>query len=82
MSFLYGVLGTVAVLALFALGVFAGWKLRQADETRKGQKTAKELTEQERRWLEDQQNAFRELQNYNAERAYNIKSSGLGDEQT
>lgn len=76
MSFLYGVLGTVAVLILFFGGGFAGWKLRESVYKRMTLRTARELTESEMRRLREQQEAFQQLQNYNADRAYGWKPEG------
>jgi hypothetical protein len=77
MTFLYGVLGTVAVLILFFGGVFAGWKLKQFDERRTAKRFAKELSEEERRRLREEQDAFRQLQNYNTDTAYGYKPDYL-----
>lgn len=82
MSFLYGVIGTVAVLVVFFGGVFTGWALKKYDDSRVAKNHAKELTESERRKLEEQQDAFRQLQNYNADVAYGNKGRGLGGERT
>ena len=73
MSFLYGVIGTVVVLILFFGGGFAGWKLRESVYKRMTKRTAQELTESERRRLKEQQDAFVQLQNYNADTAYGWK---------
>lgn len=72
MSFLYGALGTLAVMILFLGGAFAGWKAHDWLDKRTQKKTAKELTEDERRKLQEQQEAFHVLQNYSVERAYGM----------
>ena len=70
MSFLYGVLGAVGVLALFFGGVVAGWQLKKYDDRRIARNRADELSTEERRKLEQEQEAFRLMQNYNTDRAY------------
>lgn len=73
MEFVYGVIGALAVLILFFGGGFAGWKLREYVYQRACEQKAKELTESERRQLMDQQEAFRQMQNYNVDVAYGWK---------
>jgi hypothetical protein len=72
MSFLYSVLGTVAVLVLFFGGAFAGWKAKAFLDRRVARNQVKELGLAERRELEQQNEAFQVMQNYNAERAYGL----------
>ena len=79
MEFLIGAVGAVSVMLLFAAGIFVGWKLRAADEKRRVRKTAAELTEQQVREMKEQQEAFRQLQNYTPETAYGLTAKdGLG----
>ena len=73
MEFLIGAVGAVSVMLLFAAGIFVGWKLRAADEKRRVRKTAAELTEQQVREMKEQQEAFRQMQNYTPEIAYGYK---------
>ncbi len=75
MMILYGALGAVSVMTLFALGVFAGWKLH----ARFARRTAPDPEEKELRRIKAEQDAFRQLQNYNADIAYGIKPAS-GDE--
>ena len=72
MEFLYGVAGAAVVLALFFGGVFAGWKLKAYDDRRVSRRRVAELGEKERKRLEQEQEAFRLLQNYNTDRAYGV----------
>ena len=74
MSFLLGALGAVAVFGLFALGVFVGWRLckRFARPAPVEKPPDRELRE-----MAEQQAAFRQMQNYNADVAYGITTTGL-----
>jgi len=72
MTFLFGILGCFLSLALFASGFAAGWKLR----CRLPDITADPISEREKSRLQDEQQAFRTLQNYSAERAYGIYEGG------
>ena len=70
--FLTGILGCVMGLSLFSAGLFTGWKLR----SRLPDVTAASLPEREQTLLREEQQAFRTLQNYSAERAYGIHEGG------
>lgn len=72
MSFLYGALGMLAVIVLIFGSAFLGWKAHDWFDKRTQKKTAKELTQSERQKLQEQQEAFRVLQNYSVERAYGM----------
>ena len=76
MTFVYGMVGALAVLLLFIGGAFAGWKARDYIARREFKKTAKELSADELRPMAEVQEAFRELQNYSAEKAYGMKARG------
>lgn len=73
MTILFGILGCFLCLAIFAGGFYTGWKLR----CRLPDVTATALTEREQRHLQEEQQAFRTLQNYSAERAYGIHEGGM-----
>lgn len=79
MSFIYGVLGTLAVLTLVILSAFAGYKLRGKVDHYTVPK-AERPGEDELQRMREQQKAFAELQNYSAEMAYGQSSSPYGDE--
>ena len=66
---LIGVLSFILVAAVFSGGVFVGWKLR-SEKLRPP--TPEELGMEERKRLIDEQNAFRDLLNYNAGVAYGV----------
>lgn len=66
MDLLYGALGALFVLALLLAGALLGWFLRGAAYRR----TAEKPKAEELRRLAEEQAAFRQLQNYNAETAY------------
>ena len=78
MSFVIGALGAVAVFGLYALGVFTGWKLckRFARPA-----PAERPPDRELRKMAAQQEAFRQLQNYSAEVAYNMGGAELGEDE-
>ena len=69
MSFIYGVIGTLAVMILFFGGVLVGYKLRGKVEAYRRPETAGP-NEEELQRLKDQQKAFAEMQNYSVEMAY------------
>jgi len=69
MEFVIGALGAVLVLALFALGVLAGWKAH-ARFARVA--PVKEPEDKELKRLAAQQEAFRKVQSYSVETAYGM----------
>ena len=70
--FIYGVIGMLFTVALFAGGVWLGWhlRIRYADKTAAAVKT--ELSEQEKRRQKEDAQAFGQLANYNPEMAYGL----------
>lgn len=68
MEMIYGALGALFVVALLALGAFAGWKARGHFYVAKAERPAAEDVKR----MEAAQAAFRQLQNYNADVAYGI----------
>jgi hypothetical protein len=77
MSFVLGALGAVAVFGLFALGVLAGWKLRGRFVRPVAPAPDKELQR-----MAAEQDAFRQMQQYNADVAYGIGQKDLGEDET
>lgn len=75
MEFLLGALGCIAVLILIAAGLVVGWSFKNWQVERTQLRTAKELDEEERKRLIQQQEAFRLVQNYTPEHAYGMYSS-------
>ena len=70
--FIYGVLGMLFTVALFAGGIAIGWRLRirYTDKTAAAVRT--ELSEQEKRRQREDAQAFSHLANYSPELAYGI----------
>ena len=68
MEVIYGALGALTVVALLALGAFAGWKARGHFY---GPKVERPSAEELKR-MEAEQAAFVQIQNYNADVAYGI----------
>jgi len=68
MSIVYGALGALFVLALFAGGFVTGWKVRAKFYRAKVESPA----EAELKKIQEEQDAFRLLQNYNSDMAYGI----------
>lgn len=75
MEFIYGALGVVVTILLFAAGVFTGWKVREQVYASTRKIYAKELTEKERQQLIEDQTAFSELMGYNIEVAYGLNET-------
>ena len=67
--FVYGFLGALMALFLYAAGAAAGWLAHRLYVKSKAP-FVERPGEQERRRLMEEQQAFRLLQNYSAERAY------------
>lgn len=80
MDFLIGFCGALAVLLIFALGVLAGWKLRIYLHQKFNARTAEEITEAEKKRLEEEQQAFDRMYKYNVNDAYGMNNTGLGGE--
>lgn len=79
MSFLYGALGMVLVLAVFAVGVAVGWKfkIKADDKTVEVQQQA--IGEKERQQMMEDQQAFRIMLSYNVDMAYGIDEDRIPD---
>lgn len=69
---MYGAGGTLAVLAVFFLGGFLGWKLRETFSHYRTAKEAQEISQEQRRELAAQQQAFEQMLHYNQDTAYGI----------
>ena len=77
--FLYGVFGALGVLALLGIGVVIGWDLR----ARTYRPKAKKPDAAELQRMREEQDAFLELQHYNADVAYGVtKDAVRGGEAT
>lgn len=73
----YGAVGTLAVLGLLSLGFFIGWKAHNAFVKLSRQKAAEEATEDQKRMVRAQQQAFESMLNYNFETAYGMGGESL-----
>lgn len=71
---LYGALGAVLVLLLFAAGVYVGYRLHRRYMEHEASKRPTPIApeEQERRRLIEDQKAFRDMMGYNAEMAFGV----------
>ena len=70
MEFLIGFLGAIIAVALFILGIVAGYVLRGKEYEKTQRVTAEQLSEAQRRRLQEEQEAWTALHNYNVEDAY------------
>lgn len=71
---LLGFFGALVVLALLTAGALIGWKAHKSF-VRYTAPSAEPIDEQERKRLEAEQDAFRQLQNYSADTAYGMGSN-------
>lgn len=69
MSFLYGMIGALTTVVILCAAGSVGWWLRGKMEAQK-KPTPPSVGEQERKRLIAEQNAFREMMNYNVSTAY------------
>ncbi len=70
MTFIYGFLGAILALAVFAAGAICGWRLNEKMREKKAVIAEQQVGEEERRRLKAEQDAFRQLINYNTSVAY------------
>lgn len=77
MELLVGLVGALVGIGLFLVGFFLGKKQGNTWAPVDRDLTPEEIVkiQEEREELKKEQNAFRELMNYNAETAYNINNS-------
>lgn len=83
MSFVYGVLGAVLVVAVFVGGFLCGRKLTFPEQAERVSEADRELTETERRErdrLVAEQDAFRQMMSYTADTAYGVTAPTLEEE--
>lgn len=80
--FIYGVLGMLFTVCLFAGGVAVGWHLRIRYTDRTAAAVRVELSEQEKRRQREDAVAFNQLSNYSADMAYGVvRASDLYDDE-
>lgn len=72
---LYGALGVFLALLLLSGGFFLGWRASAKINDKTAQREARELSEQERKRLIEDQAAFSQLLNYNADTAYGLQDT-------
>lgn len=73
----YGAGGVLAVIVLLAMGAFFGWRANDAFGRYRARRAAEEATEEQRRQLAAQQQAFESMLSYNQDTAYGL-NAGLG----
>lgn len=79
-NFLYGVLGMLSTIALFAGGMAVGWHLRIRYTEKTAAALRTELSEQEKRRQKEDAQAFNQLANYSPEMAYGlVRASDIYD---
>lgn len=79
MPFLYGAISVVLALGLFASGAYLGYKAYpRMNKTKKYEPTEKE--KEDIRLMEQQQEAWKAMQNYSAEMAYGMYTNPLVEE--
>lgn len=71
MKFVNGFAGALAFAAVLAMGAVSGWMVCGA-VTRHSKPDLPQPEERERKRLEEEQKAFRHLQNYSTEQAYGM----------
>ena len=69
-NIVYGAVGVLAVLLLLFSGAIIGWKARIAYERHNQKVIRQELTEEERRKFQADQEAFSAMVNYSVDMAY------------
>ena len=73
MAFVYGMIGAFAAVFFLCASMAAGWWLRgKVDEQKKPSPPSMEEKERER--LIEEQNAFRDMMNYNSATAYQLNN--------
>ena len=72
MSLIYGAVGMLAVLVLLAVGGFLGWKATRMYVRYRTKRVQEEVTQEQRRRLAAQQQAFEEMLRYNQDTAYGM----------
>lgn len=73
MEFLYGMIGALATIIFLCAAVAAGWLLRGKVEAEK-KPDPPSVEEKERKRLIEEQDAFRDMMNYNSATAYQLNN--------
>jgi hypothetical protein len=69
---IYGFVGAILALGLFAAGAYCGWRMNDKLREKKTVIAEREIGEAERDRLKREQEAFRTMLNYNPDMAYGI----------
>ena len=69
---IYGFVGAILALGLFATGAYCGWRMNDKLREKKTVIAEREIGEAERNRLKREQEAFRTMLNYNPDMAYGI----------
>lgn len=69
---IYGFVGAILALGLFAAGAYCGWRMNDKLREKKTVIAEREIGEAERNRLKREQEAFRTMLNYNPDMAYGI----------
>lgn len=73
MEFVLGFLGALLAVGLFAGGVILGWRGNEKFRDQTQRVTAEQLTEEQKRRVAEEQEAWMALHNYSVEDAYNVR---------
>lgn len=79
METIFGLIGALVGIGIFMFGFWFGretYKPKKAETTDPTEDELNRIQEERRRFLEDQQ-AFRELMNYNADMAYGVTGNNV-----
>lgn len=75
MEILWGIFGALLTIGLVVGGFVAGWKMNDLCREKSAAAVQEELTEQDKKRLREDNEAFQQLLNYNSDVAYGIKPS-------
>ena len=71
-SFIYGILGALAVMVLFAGGVVTGWRLRDKTAELQHHEAETKYTEQQLKSMRQMDEALNKMMEYSADTAYGL----------
>lgn len=75
---MYGAAGMLAVLALLSAGAYIGWRANSAFGKLSRKRAGEEASEEQRRQLAAQQQAFEDMLSYNQDTAYGVSRLVIG----
>lgn len=80
---IYGFVGAILALGLFAAGAYCGWRMNEKLREKKAVIAEQQIGEAERERLKREQEAFRTMLNYNPDMAYGINVNDyIGQEES